>query len=57
MSAPHVNDASFRYTTATKTNIRKTFARIKKQLAEEAAHKPPSKCRGLHCQKSLQAAG
>jgi len=34
-------DKEFKYTPSTKTDIRKTFAKIRKQMAEQAAKQQP----------------
>ena len=38
----HLTDPEFKYTPAHKTNIRKTFARIRREMAEEALNAPPT---------------
>lgn len=37
----HILDPSFRYTSANDTDLRKTFARIRKEIAKKATPPPP----------------
>lgn len=57
MSKKSILDPSFKYVPANKTDLKKTFARIRREQAEASARKPKSRAPVFHIQSSRKQGG